>query len=136
MNTFRRNVSLLATCQALMMSGTSLIITTAALVGFALAEDKSWATLPLAAQFIATMFTTIPAALLMERIGRRQGFMLAALFGVSGAVFATLAILKGKFSLFIFGTVQIGIFNGFGNYYRFAAADAVDKDFKGRAVSL
>ncbi|HKJ15167.1 MAG: MFS transporter [Desulfobulbaceae bacterium] len=136
MNTFRRNVSLLATCQALMMSGTSLIITTAALVGFALAEDKSWATLPLAAQFIATMFTTIPAALLMERIGRRQGFMLAALFGVSGAVFATLAILKGKFSLFIFGTVQIGIFNGFGNYYRFAAADAVDKDFKGRAVSF
>jgi MFS family permease len=135
MNTFRRNVPLLAICQALMMSSSSLIITTAALVGFALAEDKSWATLPLAAQFIATMCTTIPAALLMDRIGRRQGFMLASLFGVSGAIFATLAILKGKFSLFIFGTVQIGIFNGFGNYYRFAAADAVDRDLKSRAVS-
>jgi MFS family permease len=135
MSGFRRNVPLLATCQALMMSATSLIITTAALVGFALAENKSWATLPLAAQFIATMCTTIPAALLMERIGRRQGFMLASLFGASGAVFATLAILKGKFSLFIFGTVQIGIFNGFGNYYRFAAADGVAKDLKGRAVS-
>jgi len=135
MNTFRRNVPLLATCQALMMSSTSLIITTAALVGFALAENKSWATLPLAVQFLATMFTTIPAALLMDRIGRRQGFMLASLFGVSGAVFATLAILKGKFSLFTLGTLQIGIFNGFGNYYRFAAADAVDRELKSRAVS-
>ena len=135
MNTFRRNVPLLATCQALMMSATSLIITTAALVGFALAEDKSWATLPLAAQFIATMCTTIPAALLMDRIGRRQGFMLASLFGVSGAVFATLAIIKGNFALFSLGTMQIGIFNGFGNYYRFAAADAVDKELKSRAVS-
>jgi MFS family permease len=135
MKTFRRNVLLLAACQALMMSGNSLIITTSALVGFALAVDKSWATLPLAAQFIATMCTTIPAALLMDRIGRRQGFMLAALFGISGAFFATLAILRGNFVLFAFGTMQIGIFNGFGNYYRFAAADAVDRDFKARAVS-
>ncbi len=135
MSTFRRNVPLLALCQALMMSSNSLIITTAALVGFGLAEDKSWATLPLAAQFIATMCTTIPASLLMDSIGRRHGFMLASLFGASGAVFATLAILKSKFSLFILGTVQIGIFNGFGNYYRFAAADAVAKDLKGRAVS-
>ena len=57
MNTFRRNVPLLATCQALMMSGASLIITTTALVGYGLAQNKSWATLPLAAQFIATMWT-------------------------------------------------------------------------------
>ena len=135
MNIFRRNVPLLAACQALMLSGNSLIITTAALAGFAMAEDKSWATLPLAVQFIATMCTTIPAALLMDRIGRRQGFMLATLFGISGAAFATLAILKGTFFLFALGTLQIGIFNGFGNYYRFAAADAVAKDLKGRAVS-
>jgi len=135
MNTFRRNVPLLAVCQALMMSGTSLIITTSALVGFALARDKSWATLPLAAQFIATMVTTIPASLLMDRIGRRPGFMLASLFGVCGAVIAAYAIIKGKFLLFTFGTLQVGIFNGFGNYYRFAAADAVQKDMKSRAVS-
>ena len=135
MNSFRRNVALLAICQALMMSGTSLIITTAALVGFELAENRSWATLPLAAQFIATMFTTIPAALLMERIGRKQGFMLASIFGISGGIFATLGILQGKFWLFTLGTLQVGIFNGFGNYYRFAAADAVDKEYKSRAVS-
>jgi len=118
-----------------MMSGASLIITTAALVGFELAENRSWATLPLAAQFIATMFTTIPAALLMERIGRKQGFMLSSVFGISGGIFAALGILRGEFWLFTFGTLLVGIFNGFGNYYRFAAADAVDKEYKSRAVS-
>jgi MFS family permease len=135
MNPFRRNVPLLALCQALMMSANSLIITTTALVGFGLAQDKSWATLPLAAQFIATMCTTIPASLLMDRIGRRQGFMLASLFGTGGAVFATLAIIGGRFPLFILGSVLIGIFNGFGNYYRFAAADAVANELKSRAIS-
>jgi MFS family permease len=135
MSAMTRNVPLLATCQALMMTGNSLLITTSALVGFALAEDKSLATLPLAAQFIATMFTSIPAALLMERIGRKPGFILATLSGLAGGAISTLAILNGEFWWFLLGTVLFGCFNGFGNYYRFAAADAVDVDHKSRAVS-
>ncbi|MFO7604138.1 MAG: MFS transporter [Gammaproteobacteria bacterium] len=135
MNSFRRNVPLLAMCQALMMSSMSLIITTAALVGFTLAEDKSLATLPLAAQFIATMLTSIPAAMLMDRIGRKAGFMLATVFGASGATIATLAIAGGEFWFFLLGTVLMGIFNGFGTYFRFAAADAVPEEKKSRAIS-
>lgn len=118
-----------------MMSGNSLLITTSALVGFALADDKSLATLPLAAQFIATMFTSIPAAMLMERIGRKPGFMLASMIGLAGGVIATLAILNGDFWWFLVGTMLFGTFNGFGNYFRFAAADAVDVEYKSRAVS-
>ena len=67
-----RNLSLLAICVSLMMSSTSLIVTTAALVGFALATDKSLSTLPLAAQFIGTMSASIPAAMLMQWLGRKQ----------------------------------------------------------------
>lgn len=118
-----------------MMSGNSLLITTSALVGFALADDKSLATLPLAAQFIATMLTTIPAALLMERIGRKQGFMLATLLGLAGGGIATWAILNSEFWWFLLGTVLFGSFNGFGGYYRFAAADSVDVEHKSRAIS-
>ncbi|MBI3574902.1 MAG: MFS transporter, partial [Gammaproteobacteria bacterium] len=51
MNAMKRNVWLLAGCQALMNSGNSLLIATSALVGFKLAADKSFATLPLALQF-------------------------------------------------------------------------------------
>lgn len=135
MNSFWRNVPLLAVCQALMMSAASLIIATAALVGVSLAEDKSLATLPLAAQFIAIMLTSIPAAMLMQRIGRKSAFMFATLFGVTGGVLTTTAIMQGEFWLFVVGTACVGVFNGFGNYYRFAAADAVEIDLKSRAIS-
>ena len=135
MDSFKHNIPLLAICQALMLSGMSLIITTAALVGYALAEDKSLATLPLAAQYIATMLTSIPAAMLMDRIGRKTGFMVATVFGASGGTIATLAIAGGEFWFFVLGTMLIGVFNGFGTYFRFAAADAVPEDKKSRAIS-
>lgn len=88
-----------------MMSGTSMIIATTSLVGFALATDKSLSTLPLAAQFIAMMLTTIPAALILQKIGRRKGFMVATLFGSSGSALSALAIINGQFWLFGAGRV-------------------------------
>ncbi|MCB1757372.1 MAG: MFS transporter [Gammaproteobacteria bacterium] len=135
MSVFYRNVPLLTTTQALMMSGNSLLVAISALTGHHLATDKSLATLPLAAQFIATMLTSIPAAMLMARIGRKQAFMAATSLGMSGALLATYAILNGSFWLFTLATMLIGAFNGFGNYYRFAAADSVDAGQKARAIS-
>lgn len=119
-----------------MMSGISLLITTAALVGADLAPRQWLSTLPLATLYIAMMLTSIPASLLMERTGRKKGFMLATLFSIAGATTATIAIIKGEFWLFVMGTTLIGVFNGFGNYFRFAAAEAVDETHKSRAVSM
>jgi len=135
MSEFSRNVPLLATGQALMMSSLSLILTTSALVGLSLAPDKSLATLPITFMFIAGMCTSIPAAMLMERIGRKQGFLFSTIFGISGGVAATFAIINQDFWLFAFSGVLIGMFNGFGNYYRFAAADAVETSLKSKAIS-
>jgi MFS family permease len=135
MSPFYRNVPLLAVAQSLMMSSNSLIITSAALVGAALAEDKSLATLPLAIQFIAIMLTTIPASLLMDRIGRKPAFMLATFVGMAAGALGAWAIIMQSFWLFACATMLIGVFNGFGNYYRFAAADAVGEPLKSRAIS-
>ena len=118
-----------------MLSSMSLILTASALVGFELAQDKSLATLPIAVIFVAGMFTSIPAAMLMERIGRKAGFMMATFFGMGGDILATIAILNQAFWWFVASGLLIGMFNGFGNYFRFAAADAVDKDHKSRAIS-
>lgn len=136
MNPFYRNIPILAFAQAMMMSSTSLMLTAAALVGHALADDKALATLPLAASFIAIMLTSIPASLLMARIGRKRGFMLATLFGISGGALATWSIVQADFWSFVAGSFLMGMYNGFGNYYRFAAADAVDTPLKGRAISF
>jgi MFS family permease len=130
-----KNIWLLSGLQALMMSGNTLLITTSALVGYELATDKSMATLPLALQFMATMLVTIPASLLMKRIGRRGGFSLGAVLGLGGAVLLSLAVLGHEFWLFVAGAMLIGSFNGFGVYYRFAAVDVATEDYKSRAVS-
>jgi predicted MFS family arabinose efflux permease len=136
MQPMKKNVLLLAACQALMMTANSLLVTTTALVGYRLAADKALATLPMAMQMLATMMTTIPASLLMKRIGRRSGFLVGAIIGLFGAVLATVAVLDHQFLLYITGAALIGSFNGFGNYYRFAAADTATDDWRSRAVSF
>ena len=118
------------------MSGTSLIATTAALVGHSLAIDKSDATLPLALQFVATMLTTIPASHLMRRIGRRGGFWLGAAVGIAGAAIATYSIFQGSFWGFTIGSGIIGVFYGFAIFFRFAAADVAEERHRARAISL
>lgn len=132
----RRTVGLLALSQGLAMTGNSLVLSTSALVGVALAANPALATLPVALQFIATMTSTIPASLLMGRVGRRIGFLLGAVLGMSGGVLASAALLTGRFWLFCVAAVMVGAFNAFANYYRFAAVDAVGHEAAGRAVSL
>ena len=131
-----RNVALLALCQALMMTTTSAIIASGALIGQMLAEDKALATLPVALQFVATMLTAIPASLYMRRVGRRLGFVTGALIGVAGGTIATAAIAIASFWLFALGIALIGSLLAFGQFFRFAAADTAGPDMRSRAISL
>ncbi len=131
-----RDVTLLAVCQALFLTSMSAVITSAALIGHGLADTKVLATLPIGIQFVMTMVATVPASLLMKRIGRREGFTVGASIGLAGALFGLWAIMEGSFTLFCVGLALIGGANGFAQYYRFAAADAASEAFKSRAISL
>jgi MFS family permease len=130
-----RNVLLLAACQALSMSAMTIMITVAALTGRLLAENDSFATLPLAFQFLATWLTTIPASTLMQRIGRRWGFAIGTLLGVAGGALIALSIAFLSFWLMCVGNVLVGMCMGFALFYRFAAADAADEAFRAKAIS-
>jgi len=133
--TSRRNVMLLALCQALFMIGTSTMIAEASIVGYNLAPDKSWATLPVALQQCAVVFTQIPSNLLMRRIGRRGGYTLGAGFGIVGTAVAALGVLHASFFLFCLGSALNGVYNGFGQSYRFAAVDGTSAAWRGKAIS-
>jgi MFS family permease len=111
-------------------------VTTSALAGYALAEDKSLATLAVGLQFSATMAAVVPASMLMARIGRRWGFTIGALSQVTGAIGAAIAILIGNFWLFSLCGMLFGIANGCSIYYRFAAADTASDAFRPKAISL
>lgn len=118
------------------MTGSIVLFTTAALIGTKLAADRSLATLPLAILQLATMLTTIPAALLLSRWGRKLGFMAGAGVGLVGAGMGMVAVFSASFPLFCLATLLYGIFNGFVGYYRFAAADVATEAFRSRAISF
>jgi MFS family permease len=106
------------------------------LVGHRLAADKSLATLPITLMVVGTAMTTIPAALFMGRFGRRNGFVFGALIGSMGGAVAAYAIVAQSFALFCLGHLLVGVYQGFANYYRFAAAETAGESFKGPAISL
>ncbi len=131
----RRNVTLLAFAQALMMIGTSTMIAEAALVGHMLAENKALATLPMGFMQLAAMLTTFPASYLMKLKGRRFGFAIGTACGIVAQAICVGAVLIGSFPLFCVGAMFNGVYNGFGLFYRFAAADGATGAWKSKAIS-
>ncbi|MDH5411069.1 MAG: MFS transporter [Alphaproteobacteria bacterium] len=123
-------------CQALAMTGVTMLIVVSALAGKRLAADPSLATLPISLMFVGNMVMTIPASLLMKRIGRRAGFTVGALFGIAGALTGAWGLLSGSFAIFALGGLVQGCYNAFWQYYRFAAAEAVEPDYISRAISF
>ena len=136
MNAARKNVALLATCQALLFANNSTVIAINGLAGYALTDNKALATLPVTAWVCGGALITLPVSLLMKRFGRRAGFHLGAGLGALGALICALAVSMGNFWLLCLGTLIFGSYNGVAQYYRFAAADASPPDFKSTAISL
>ena len=130
------NVFLLALSQALMMTLVGLVLSSSALVAVGLSAPAGLANLPLAAQYLATLLVLHPAARLMGTHGRRPVFVGAALVGVAGLLLTALAIAWGSFPLFVLAGLGIGVLGGVGQFYRFAAIEAVPPVRKGLAVSL
>ncbi|WP_428776073.1 MFS transporter [Vibrio sp.] len=131
-----KNVWLLSLCQALLMTGNILLISVVGLVGRSIAPDSSMITLPVAMQFLGLMSATIPASLIMGSLGRRKGFSIGNIVGISGASVATWALVQSQFYLFCLGTFLIGIGIGFGTLYRFAAIEVCNENARHRAISI
>lgn len=130
-----RNVLLLASTQALFQTVSVMVMTLSGLVGLQLATDKSFATLPIAMMMVVAAATMIPASMFMQRFGRKAGFLLGTVLGCAAGLTAAGAIWLHHFWLFVFANMLVGGYQGFAQYYRFAAADIASADFKSRAIS-
>lgn len=136
MDRAKKNVFLLAGCQAFNRMGSSMVVTTGAIIGAQLAAEPTFATLPIAIMFVAQTLVTFPSSMLMKRMGRRVGFVLACLFGAVGGAVCAWAIVINSFWLFCGGIIGLGMFNGTALFYRFAAADSATPAYRSRAISL
>ena len=131
-----RNITLLSAAQALLFTNNVTLIALNGLVGYQLAVDKSFATMPVTTQIIGSALFAMPASHLMQQIGRRAGFLVGTLCGFIGGAIASYGVYAHSMAFLCFGTFILGIYGAFGQFYRFAAADAATPDFKAKAISL
>lgn len=134
MNT--RNIAILSLCQVIHVSGAATVVLLGGIIGADLAPSPAWATLPVTFSVIGNAMATVPAALLMRRVGRRAGFAAAAVTSIFACLLAALAVSEAQFALFCLATLLIGINGAFVQQYRFAASESVESAYAGRAVSL
>lgn len=132
----RRNVGLLAACQAMLFTNNSTLIAINGLAGLALAPSASLATLPVTCWVVGGALATMPASQFMRKVGRQAGLIRGASIGILGALICAGAVWQANFWLLCFGTLVFGTFNSFGQYYRFVAAEVAPMEFRATAVSL
>jgi MFS family permease len=131
----RRNILLLAISQALYSCCVIAIFTTAALVGVMIAPSPGLATLPVTTFVIGSAIATLPASLLMQRIGRLPVFMGGATMSALGAGLSAYAIYRANFPLFCVSTLLQGVFQATSGFYRFAAVEGTPPEMKAKAIS-
>lgn len=131
-----RQVVILASAQALFQIASVMVMTVGGLAGAAITSRPELATAPIAAMFLGTASATFPASLWMARVGRRWGFVLGALLGTAGGLVGALGIWKGSLVLLSAGTFLVGAYQGFAQFYRFAASEVAEESFRPRAIAL
>ena len=132
----RRDIFLLACCQALLLTNGSGLTAMNGLVGYSLAQTKALATFGVTTYVLGSALATMPMSLWMARVGRRAGFMAGAAVNVVGCVIGALSLIGQSFALFCVATGIIGIYNAVGLQYRFAAAEVSAPADRAKAISL
>jgi len=131
----RRNALVLAGAQALGGASPAIVISLGGIVGSQLVANQAFATVPVSLMQLGLATGVIPAAFLMRRLGRRNGYVLGALIGATGASIAAAGAAERLFWLFCLGTFLCGLYGSYVQSYRFAAADTASDSFRPRAIS-
>ncbi len=131
-----RNLMILIVCGLISTTGSIVVVTLGGIIGSELGGNPAFATLPLSVMVISVAVTTIPATMLMRKIGRRKSFSIASLSAVVAMAVAILALKESSFLLFNVAMMLFGINMAFSYQYRYAAAESVEAKYVARAVSL
>jgi len=131
-----KNLSLLALSQVFGFTANIITVFLSGIIGSQITSIKSLSTLPTALSVVGTAIFTILAAKIMSKIGRRLGFIFAALGSSASSLLAAFAISQQNFILFCISCLILGMGMAFTHQYRFAAAESVEKEKAPRAISI
>lgn len=131
----RRNVTVLVLAQAILGAQMPMIFVIGGLAGGMLAGNPCLATLPISLIVFGSMTTAPWLSPLMQRNGRRFGFMIGAFGGACGALLAAYGLYIGSFAMLLVGSYLTGIYMSAQGFYRFAATDTASESFQPKAIS-
>ena len=131
----RLNLLLLATCQALGQACNTMMFAGTALSVITFYPDREYATLPTTLQHLGVMLWVFPAALLMQRMGRRFGFRTGSLLGMAGATIVGTGLYNASLLLMCLGALVLGYAVASLHMYRFAAVELVPPAYRAKAIS-
>ena len=132
----KSNLVILISCQLISATGSIVIVTLSGIIGASLTDNPAWSTLPVSMTIVAVALTTVPATVLMRRIGRARGFALSSTSAMLAVCVATAAIYVESFGLFVLAGMLFGINMAFTQQYRYAAAESVPADKTAMAISF
>jgi len=131
-----KNLAILVVCQLISATGAIIFVTLGGIIGATFASSLAWATLPVSLMVVATAVTTVPATLIMRRIGRGRGFAIASLSAATAVTIASLGLANASFLVFSSAAAMFGINMAFTQQYRYAAAESVEPRYVPRAISF
>ena len=130
-----RNVWILTVAQGFAACGTFTLVSFGGIVGTQIAPLPELATLPLSLSVTGVAAASLPAALLMQRMGRRPAMIGSACVAVLAALLCAWAVAQSSFGLLCVGGFLLGCNMSVVQQYRFAATEFVAPEQAGRAVS-
>lgn len=136
MRTIPLPVWLIMVAQALGMLTAPLVIFVGGFLGVLFAPTSDLATLPVAALVVGSALASMPAALIMKRIGRRSGFIYATLVAILGSILAFYSVRSENFFGLCFSILLLGGHMAFVQQFRFAAIEWVNSDKIAIAASV
>jgi MFS family permease len=131
----KRNVAVLVAAQAILGAQMPMIFVIGGLAGGMLATNVCLATLPISFIVFGSMITAPCLSPLMQRHGRRFGFVIGATAGAVGALVAAYGLYVGSFGILLAGSLITGIYMSAQGFYRFAATDTASEAFSPKAIS-
>ncbi len=131
----KRNVAVLVAAQAILGAQMPMMFIVGGLAGQSLASNPCLATLPISLIVLGSMLAATPISAIMQKWGRRVGFLVGATAGACGGVIGAYGLYLGSFQIFLVGSLLTGIYMSAHGFYRFAAADTASDGFRPKAIS-
>ncbi|WP_171228272.1 MFS transporter [Ruegeria sp. HKCCA4008] len=131
----KRNVAVLVAAQAILGAQMPMMFIVGGLAGQSLASNPCLATLPISLIVLGSMLAATPISAIMQKWGRRVGFLVGATAGALGGLIGAYGLFLGSFPIFLVGSLLTGIYMSAHGFYRFAAADTASDDYRPKAIS-